>query len=103
MVDLAVTTVAGCEYAAVSLFAPDRIYTPAASHDIARQVDLIQSQRGGQWYSRIATAGHPPPLLIRGDLAAYVDLPHDVLLGVTPSAARRTTDVALPPGATLLL
>src|SRR5659263_95414 len=42
MVDLAVTTVTGCDYAAVSFFAPDRIYTPAASHPVALQVDLIQ-------------------------------------------------------------
>jgi len=61
------------------------------------------SQRAGQWCARLATAGHPPPLLIRGDHTAYVDMPHELLLGVARSAARRTTDVTLPPGSTLLL
>lgn len=42
MVDLSVTTVGGCEYAAVSLFTPAGIYTPAASDAIALQLDQIQ-------------------------------------------------------------
>lgn len=61
------------------------------------------SQRDGQWSAHVATAGHPPPLLIHRDRTAYVDVPYDLLLGVTPSAARTTTDLSLPPGSTLLL
>lgn len=61
------------------------------------------SQRGDQWCAQLATAGHLPPLLIRGDRTAYVDMPHDILLGVTRPPARRTTEFTLPPGATLLL
>ena len=61
------------------------------------------SQRDGQWLAHLSTAGHPPPLLIRGDRTAYVDMPQDVLLGVTRSAARRTTELTLPAGSTLLL
>ena len=61
------------------------------------------SRHGGQWSAHLASAGHPPPLLIRGDRTAYVDMPHDVLLGVTPSSARTTTEFTLPPGSTLLL
>jgi len=61
------------------------------------------SQRDGQWFAHLSTAGHPPPLLIGGDRTAYVDMPQDVLLGVTRSAARRTTELTLPAGSTLLL
>ena len=61
------------------------------------------SQRDGQWSAHLATAGHPPPLLIQGDRTAYVDMPQDVLLGVARSTVRRTTEIALPPGSTLLL
>lgn len=61
------------------------------------------SHRDGQWRARLATAGHPAPLMIDGDRTAYVDMPYDILLGITRSAARTTTDVAFPPGSTLLL
>ena len=61
------------------------------------------SQREGVWTAQLASAGHPPPLLIRGDRTAYVDLPSDVLLGVARSAARRTAEIDVPPGSTLLL
>lgn len=61
------------------------------------------SRRDGQWDAHLATAGHPPPLLVRGDSTAYVDMPYDVLLGVNRSAARRTTELTLPRGSTLLL
>ena len=61
------------------------------------------SQRDGRWCAHLSSAGHPPPLLIRGARTAYVDMPYDVLLGVSPSAARTTTEIALPPGSTLLL
>ncbi|UZN04629.1 PP2C family protein-serine/threonine phosphatase [Cellulomonas sp. S1-8] len=61
------------------------------------------AHRDGGWIAQVATAGHPPPLLIRGDSTAYVDISQDVLLGVTRSATRRTTESTLPPGSTLLL
>lgn len=61
------------------------------------------SQRSGRWRAQLASAGHPPPLLVRGDRTAYVDMPYDLLLGVTPSAVRTTTEVTLPRGSTLLL
>lgn len=61
------------------------------------------SLRDGLWRARLATAGHPAPLLLDGDGASYVEMPYDILLGVTRSAARTTTDVAFPPGSTLLL
>ena len=61
------------------------------------------SQRGGRWYAHLSSAGHPPPLLILRDRTAYVETPYDVLLGVTPAAARTTTELLLPPGSTLLL
>jgi serine phosphatase RsbU (regulator of sigma subunit) len=42
MVDLAVSTVAGCDHAGVSLIGPDGIATPAASDDVPRLVDDLQ-------------------------------------------------------------
>ena len=59
--------------------------------------------RGREWSAHIATAGHPPPLLIHGDRTAFVDVPYDVLLGVVPSTARTTTEFTLRAGSTLLL
>lgn len=61
------------------------------------------SHRDGQWWARLATAGHPAPLLIDGDGADYVAMPYDILLGITRSAARTTAEVAFRPGSTLLL
>ena len=61
------------------------------------------SQRDGQRFAHLSTAGHPPPLLICGERTAYVDMPQDVLLGASPSAARTTTELTLAAGATLLL
>ena len=61
------------------------------------------SRRGAEWRAQLATAGHPAPLLIRGDRTAYVAMPYDILLGIRRSAARQTTDIAFAPGTTLLL
>ncbi|MFE3634764.1 SpoIIE family protein phosphatase [Streptomyces cellostaticus] len=53
---------------------------------------------------RLATAGHPPPLLRHPDGHAEVlSLPPGLLLGIDPDAAYPTTGVALPPGAVLVL
>lgn len=61
------------------------------------------SQRDGQWRAQLATAGHPTPLVIDGRATAYVEMPYDILLGITRSAARTTTEIEFRPGSTLLL
>jgi serine phosphatase RsbU (regulator of sigma subunit) len=54
--------------------------------------------------ARLATAGHPPPLLRHPDGRTDVlDLPPGLLLGIDPDAEYLTTDVPLPPGAVLAL
>ncbi len=53
---------------------------------------------------RLATAGHPPPLLRHPDARTEVlDLPPGLLLGIDPDADYDTTGIPLPPGAVLLL
>ncbi|WP_399167692.1 MULTISPECIES: SpoIIE family protein phosphatase [unclassified Streptomyces] len=52
----------------------------------------------------MARAGHPPPLLRRPDGQVRVlDLAGGPLLGIDPSAAYPTTEVALTPGSVLVL
>ncbi|WP_395293059.1 SpoIIE family protein phosphatase [Kitasatospora hibisci] len=54
--------------------------------------------------ARLATAGHPPPLLRHpGGHTEVVDLPPGLLLGIDPDADYRTTEIPLPPGAVLVL
>ncbi|MFC8228230.1 SpoIIE family protein phosphatase [Streptomyces sp. NPDC057287] len=54
--------------------------------------------------ARMATAGHPPPLLRQPDGQTEVlGLPPGLLLGIDPAARYPTTDVPLPPGAALAL
>jgi GAF domain-containing protein len=54
--------------------------------------------------ARLATAGHPPPLLRRPDgRTEILDLPPGLLLGITPAADYATVEIALPPGTTLAL
>jgi serine phosphatase RsbU (regulator of sigma subunit) len=48
-------------------------------------------------------AGHPPPLLIVGTDAAYLDDVHGPMLGVDPALAYGQSTLDLPPGARLLL
>jgi serine phosphatase RsbU (regulator of sigma subunit) len=53
---------------------------------------------------RWTSAGHPAPILIRGDgTAAILDDATDIMLGVRPDAVRREHTRPVPPGATLLL
>ncbi|RBM16075.1 SpoIIE family protein phosphatase [Streptomyces sp. PT12] len=52
----------------------------------------------------LATAGHPPPLLRGTDgQVSVIDISPGPLLGIDPAADYPTTEVALPPGAVLLL
>ncbi|MGV9351378.1 SpoIIE family protein phosphatase [Streptomyces spiralis] len=54
--------------------------------------------------ARIATAGHPPPLLRRPDGRTQVlRLPPGPLLGIDPDADYPTTEITLPDGAVLAL
>ncbi|WP_207938651.1 PP2C family protein-serine/threonine phosphatase [Actinomadura darangshiensis] len=51
---------------------------------------------------RVSSAGHPPPVLALPDSPARaLDLDFDVLIGLDEVIPRRTTTVALPPGALL--
>ncbi|MFF2214126.1 SpoIIE family protein phosphatase [Streptomyces antibioticus] len=53
---------------------------------------------------RLATAGHPPPLLRRPDgRTEILDLPPGLLLGIDPGAEYEATEIPLPPGAVLAL
>ena len=59
--------------------------------------------RDGAWHAAVASAGHPPPLLISAEGARYVDLPAELLLGISFDPVRTEHRVELPPGSTLLL
>lgn len=50
-----------------------------------------------------SSAGHPPPLLLTGGDAGYLDDVHGPLLGVDPTLSYGETSVRMPPGARLLL
>ncbi|MGV9255356.1 SpoIIE family protein phosphatase [Streptomyces sp. NPDC003697] len=50
-----------------------------------------------------AQAGHPPPLLLRGGEARYLERPHGVLLGATASPRYEQAECLLEPGDRLLL
>jgi serine phosphatase RsbU (regulator of sigma subunit) len=51
----------------------------------------------------IANAGHPPPLCVTTDHAAYVDTPVGVPIGVPGRTPYRSAPITVPPGATLLV
>ncbi|MER5433221.1 SpoIIE family protein phosphatase [Streptomyces sp. NPDC002588] len=54
--------------------------------------------------ARLATAGHPPPLLRHPDGRAEVlDVPPGLLLGIEPDARYESTEITLPPGSVLVL
>ncbi|MEU1124280.1 SpoIIE family protein phosphatase [Streptomyces sp. NPDC005899] len=54
--------------------------------------------------ARLATAGHPAPLLRQPDgQTEPLDLPPGLLLGIDPASRYPTTEIALPPGAALAL
>ncbi|MCZ7461985.1 SpoIIE family protein phosphatase [Streptomyces sp. WMMC940] len=62
------------------------------------QLDLARHR------ARLATAGHPPPLLRHpGGRTEVLPLPPGLLLGIDPDADYRTTELPLPPGAVLVL
>ncbi|MEU6807874.1 SpoIIE family protein phosphatase [Streptomyces sp. NPDC046831] len=50
-----------------------------------------------------AQAGHPPPLLLRGGEARYLERPRGVLLGATASPRYEEAECVLEPGDRLLL
>ncbi|MEU9579294.1 SpoIIE family protein phosphatase [Streptomyces chilikensis] len=53
---------------------------------------------------RLATAGHPPPLLRHADgRTELLDIPPGLLLGIEPDAQYPTLDRSLPPGSVLVL
>ncbi|MGW0788714.1 SpoIIE family protein phosphatase [Streptomyces sp. NPDC002911] len=54
--------------------------------------------------ARLATAGHPAPLMRQPDGQTEVlDLPPGLLLGIDPTSRYPTAEIALPPGAGLAL
>jgi serine phosphatase RsbU (regulator of sigma subunit) len=50
----------------------------------------------------LANAGHPDPLLIDGDSAAFVTSARGLPVGIAPGASYTTTTITVPPGATML-
>ncbi|MFE4414094.1 SpoIIE family protein phosphatase [Streptomyces sp. NPDC056821] len=57
-----------------------------------------------QHRARLATAGHPPPLLRRPDgRTEILQVPPGLLLGITPDADYAGVEIPLPPGTTLVL
>ncbi|MEU1216203.1 SpoIIE family protein phosphatase [Streptomyces sp. NPDC005791] len=53
---------------------------------------------------RLATAGHPAPLMRRPDgQTGVLDLPPGLLLGIDPASRYPTAEVRMPPGAALAL
>ncbi|MFG1800251.1 SpoIIE family protein phosphatase [Micromonospora carbonacea] len=85
-----------------SLTRLNRLVGSAEQPSFATVVCLRFAPRTGRL--RYASAGHPSPLLIRGDDVAFL---HDRALGppvgAIPGASYRTVDDALAPGARLLL
>ncbi|MBD3579998.1 SpoIIE family protein phosphatase [Streptomyces sp. KD18] len=58
----------------------------------------------GRHRARLATAGHPPPLLRRADgTAEVVDLPPGLLLGIDPDAGYTAAEIPFEPGSLLAL
>ncbi|SDM99181.1 SpoIIE family protein phosphatase [Streptomyces wuyuanensis] len=54
--------------------------------------------------ARIATAGHPPPLVLHPDgRTEAVELPPGLLLGIDPDAVYSTVEIPFPPGTVVVL
>lgn len=51
----------------------------------------------------VSSAGHLPPLVRAGGTVQQIDLPHDLMLGVDPTARRCTTVIDLPVGGAICL
>ncbi len=85
-----------------SLTRLNRLVGPTEGRSFATVVCLAFNPRTGRL--RYASAGHPSPLLIRGDDVAFL---HDRALGppvgAIPDTAYRTAEGELPPGSRLLL
>ena len=76
-----------------------------ASAVVAR---LAPSPDAGSVRLTWSNAGHPPPIVVRPDggidvLGEPFDGEADLLLGIDPTTSRRTAEVALPLGSTVLL
>ena len=70
---------------------------------ICAQLREDEGEDGAGWHALLASAGHPPPLLLTEQAVRFVELPTELLLGTGLGQQRATTSVALPPGSTLLL
>ena len=58
---------------------------------------------GGGWSLRWSSAGHLPPVLVRGGTATVEATAPDLMLGVDPDSARADHEAQLQPGDLLLL
>jgi PAS domain S-box-containing protein len=88
--------------------AVSRLDEVATRLDVTRFTTLvhgrIRTRPGGGAEFAWCNAGHPPPVLVTADgVAAFLDGPVDVVLGVAPGTVRRDGAALLPPGSTLLL
>ena len=67
-------------------------------------IDDLAGAADGTRTLRWSCAGHPPPLLLHADgTVETLAEQGDLLLGLDPSAPRRTRTAAMPPGSTLVL
>ncbi|MFN8076723.1 MAG: PP2C family protein-serine/threonine phosphatase [Kineosporiaceae bacterium] len=57
----------------------------------------------GCWTWRWSNAGHPPPALLADGVARLLETEPDVVLGIDPARPRHDHEVALAPGALLVL
>ena len=90
----------------------DRIITRLAVTDTATCVYGVLERHGGplvaadgtssRWRLSFANAGHPPPLLVNGDEATFLDTDEHVMLGLGTERRRSEAIVELTAGMTLL-
>jgi len=64
---------------------------------------LSRAGSTGGWTLRWSSAGHLPPLLVRGTAATLLETPPDLMLGVDPAAERSDHSHELAPGDRLVL
>ncbi|MGY1624486.1 PP2C family protein-serine/threonine phosphatase [Geodermatophilus sp. SYSU D00965] len=90
---------------AAVLTALDEVFAALRVRTLATvTVATLDPRPGGGALLRWSNAGHPPPVLVRGDgRALLLERPVDPLLGVARSARRADHEVALDPGDTLVL
>ncbi|MGQ7294936.1 SpoIIE family protein phosphatase [Quadrisphaera sp. KR29] len=71
---------------------------------LAKVVQTPPMAERGERLLRWSNAGHPPPLLLGPDgRARYLERDPELLIGLAPEAARRSHEVPLEAGATLLV